>query len=237
MKTKILLMNMLSKKMFFFIFLIALLFAYSSTFAQSKKGEALFRPDLSNAVYEKGVWSFDNGILTATEDKHIWTTTEYENFVLELEFKTDTAANSGVFVYGSKVEGSAWLTNSFEIQIADDYAEKIKPWADNWKCGALFGLQAPSIKNVVKKAGKWNKLKIICKGQSIQVFLNKKLINDINLKNWTSTTTNPDGTKMPEWLVDSTPKSQKPTKGKIGFQGRHAGAAIFFRNMTVRSLD
>lgn len=205
--------------------------------AQNAKFEPLFASDLSNAVYEKGVWTFDKGVLTASEDKHIWTTAEYENFVLELEFKTDTAANSGVFVYGSSVEGNKWLTNSFEIQIADDYAAKIKSWADSWKCGALFGLQPASIKNVVKKAGKWNQMKIICKGQSIQVFLNKKLINDIDLKKWTDTTTNPDGTKIPAWLVDTTPKSQKPTKGKIGFQGRHAGAAIFFKNMKVKRLD
>ena len=35
----------------------------------------------------------------------------------------------------------------------------------------------------------------------------------------------------------STPFSELPNKGKIGFQGKHAGAPIWFRNIKVKSLD
>ena len=54
--------------------------------AQSKDWKPLFEGDLSDAIYPEGVWSFDNGILTATEDQCIWTVDDYDNFELELEF-------------------------------------------------------------------------------------------------------------------------------------------------------
>ncbi|MCY3021781.1 MAG: hypothetical protein NTW87_22450 [Planctomycetota bacterium] len=34
----------------------------------SKGWENLFAEDLSNAVYPKGVWTFQDGVLTATQD-------------------------------------------------------------------------------------------------------------------------------------------------------------------------
>ncbi len=48
----------------------------------------LFAPDLSNAIYPKGVWTFEDGVLTASEDQCIWTKKDYDNFILDLEFKT-----------------------------------------------------------------------------------------------------------------------------------------------------
>lgn len=35
--------------------------------------QALFVRDLSNADFPAGVWSFESGVLTATEDRCIWT--------------------------------------------------------------------------------------------------------------------------------------------------------------------
>ena len=59
----------------------------------------LFDKDLSNADYDSSVWTFKNGILTATADQSIWTKVQYENFILDLEFKTDVNTNSGVVIY------------------------------------------------------------------------------------------------------------------------------------------
>jgi hypothetical protein len=55
---------------------------------------------------------------------------------------------------------------------------------------------------------------------------------DMNL--WTSGTTNPDGTKIPEWLPK--PYAELPTKGYIGFQGKHGEATIWFRNIMIKEL-
>ncbi|MCA9003543.1 MAG: DUF1080 domain-containing protein, partial [Planctomycetes bacterium] len=47
----------------------------------------LFKEDLSNAVRPEGIWTVENGELTASEDEAIWTDRDYDNFILDLEFK------------------------------------------------------------------------------------------------------------------------------------------------------
>ena len=42
-------------------------------------------------------------------------------------------------------------------------------------------------------------------------------------------------THSTEWL--STPLADLPTSGKIGFQGKHGGAPIWFRNIRIRELE
>ena len=46
--------------------------------------------------------------------------------------------------------------------------------------------------------------------------------------------TNPDGSKIPPWL--STPFAKLATKGRIGFQGKHGGVPIYFRNIRIMEL-
>ena len=49
-----------------------------------------------------------------------------------------------------------------------------------------------------------------------------------------SAKTNPDGSEIPSWL--SNPLSEIPLEGHIGFQGKHAGAPIYFRNIKIKEL-
>jgi len=191
----------------------------------------LFKKDLSDASFPKGVWTFKDGILTASEDQVIWSAKEYTNFKLDLEFKTEDGTNSGVIVYCTNKEN--WIPNSVEIQIADDYAKK---WAESpktWQCGAIFGHLAPT-KSLVKKPGEWNRYTITCKGKKIKVALNDEIVSKMDMDLWTSATKNPDGSEIPSWL--STPFNQLQTKGYIGLQGKHAGAPIYFRNIKIKEL-
>ena len=191
----------------------------------------LFAPDLSNAIFPKGVWAFQDGVLTATEDQSLWTKAEYANFVLDLEFKNDEGTNSGVIVYASDMDN--WIPNSVEIQIADDYAEKWAKSPRTWQCAAIFGHLAAT-KSVVKKPGEWNRMTVTCKGPAISVVLNGELVTVMDMRLWTSAKTNPDGSEIPSWL--SKPLAGLPTKGRIGLQGKHAGAPIYFRNLTIKEL-
>ncbi len=198
----------------------------------SSNWKPLFKPDLSNAVFPKGVWTVENGVMTASEDQAIWSDRDYENFMLDLEFKTAEGANSGVVVYASDIQN--WIPNSVEIQILDDHAAKWKDVPKNWLCGAAFGHQAPT-KFVVKKPGEWNRMSLLCQGPRIVVVLNGERINDIDLKQFTSATKNPDGSDVPSWLAKRS-LSSLATKGRIGLQGKHAGAPIFFRNVRIKEL-
>jgi hypothetical protein len=194
--------------------------------------ENLFEADLSNTLKPKDVWTVEDGVLTAWEDKAIWTKEQYDNFILDLEFKNSEETNSGVIVYCSELAN--WIPNAVEIQIADDYAEKWATSPKTWQCGAIFGHLAPT-KSMVKKPGEWNRYTIRCVDKMIEVVLNGELVTSMDMSKWTSAETNPDGSEIPSWL--SKPKAEIPTEGHIGFQGKHGGVPIYFRNMKIKELD
>jgi hypothetical protein len=194
--------------------------------------QPLFGQNLSEARYPTGVWTIENGVLTASEDQAIWSARPYANFLLDLEFKTSEAANSGVIVYASSIDD--WIPNSIEIQILDDYSAKWAKAPKNWLSGAAFGRQAPT-KQTVRRPGEWNRMTLLCQGPRIVVVLNDERVNDIDLTRFTSATRNPDGSEVPSWLAKR-PMSELEPNGYIGLQGKHAGAPIYFRNVRVREL-
>ena len=199
----------------------------------SKSWSDLFAPDLSNAVFPAGVWSWKDGELTPKDkDEAIWSKKEYENFILDLEFDLDPAANSGVFVYNTDMQN--WIPNTVEIQILDDPAPKWANIPPNWKCGGIFGHSVPR-KAATKKAGEWNRMTIRCQGPHISVLLNGELVTDINMKDWKSGKKSPDGSDIVDF--EPRPLAEMATKGHIGLQGAHGGIPTHFRNIKIKSLD
>lgn len=198
----------------------------------STSWDSLLAEDLSNADGPEGVWSLKDGVLTATEDQCLWTKKSYENFVLDLEFKTEDGTNSGVIVYCSDAKN--WIPNAVEIQIADDFSPKWSKAPKTWQCAAVFGHLAAT-KSAVKKPGEWNRMTITCKGPIISVMLNGEEVTEMDMRKWTSAKKNPDGSDIPPWL--SKPKAELPTKGSIGLQGKHGGVPIYFRNLKIKTLD
>jgi hypothetical protein len=199
--------------------------------------KTLFAGDLTDAIVPMGktrqkVWSIKNGELTAAEDKEIWTKEKYEKFTMDLEFKTDPGANSGVLVYCTDTKD--WIPHSVEIQILDDASPKWAKAPANWRCASIFGHLAPK-KATVKKPGEWNRMTVVCNGQKITVALNGELVTEMDMSQYTSAKKNPDGSEIPPWLKN--PLSELPTKGHVGLQGKHAGASIYFRNVKIKTLD
>lgn len=222
-----------------YLLCLVLLASASFSFAQQKHAgkksndwQPLFAADLSNASFPEGVWTVENGVLTASEDKAIWSNKQYQNFVLDLDFKTAAGTNSGVIVYCT--DTANWIPHSVEIQIADDYSEEWSKSPKTWQCGAIFGHLAASKQKVVKKPGEWNHFTITCKGPLLTVVLNGQKVTQMDMRKWTSAKTNPDGSEIPSWL--STPFAELPTVGYIGLQGKHAGAPIWFRNVRIKPL-
>jgi Domain of Unknown Function (DUF1080) len=191
----------------------------------------MFNADLSNAIFPKGIWTVSDGVMTASKDESIWSKNEYDDFVLDLDFKNADGTNSGVIVHASNIE--EWIPHSVEIQIADDYSKEWSKAPATWQCAAVFGHQAVT-KRTVKKPGEWNHYTITCKGRKIWIVLNGELVNTCDMSLFTSATTNPDGSKIPDWL--SNPMATLPLHGHVGFQGKHAGAPIYFRNIKILEL-
>ncbi len=212
----------------------SLCFALSTAFASHPMSEnwaPLFKDDLSNAIYPSGIWMVDDGVLTATEDQAIWSKTKYDNYILDLEFKTAEGTNSGVIVYCSDIKN--WIPNSVEIQIADDHSNEWSSKSRTWQCAAIFGRLAAS-KSVVKQPGEWNRMTVTCLDNMIYVMLNGETVTVCDMTKWTNPKKNPDGSEIPSWL--SKPLATLPTKGHIGFQGKHAGAPIYFKNIKIKEL-
>ncbi len=213
-----------------YIVLISL-FVFTLTSTAQQTWQPLFQSDLSNAMDAAGVWYFDGEVLTASKDACLFTTTKYQNFELDLEFKNETGSNSGVIVYCTNRK--KWIPNSVEIQISDDYYYQEKGWEPTWFCGGIFGHLAPS-ETLVKKVGEWNHMNIRCEGKRIVVKLNGKVSGDMDMSRWKSGKINPDGSEIPSWLPK--PFSSLPTKGYIGLQGKHGEANIYFRNLRISKI-
>jgi len=218
---------------------ILLLFICFAIVGFSKSGDSktgvwkpLFGKDLKQAKYDQNCWKLQDGVLTASQDKVIWAEGDYENFSLDLEFKTAVGTNSGIIVYCT--DSGNWIPSSVEIQIADDYCQKWGTASKDWQCGAIFGHLAANEQKVVKKPGEWNRMGVTCKGKIIEVVLNGKSITSMDMNKWTSGKLNPDGSEIPAWLPK--PFAELPTHGMIGLQGKHADATIWFRNVRIKQL-
>ncbi len=191
--------------------------------------QPLFERDLSNAVYNKAVWSMpSDGVLRANKDEIIFTKADYENFELELEFRIEKESNSGIVIYCSDTE--KWIPNSLEIQIADSSSKRFgKPF---WNCGCIFG-HVNSEFDTRLSFGQWHKMRVVAKGQKIDVYLNDKHVSKMDMSQWKDNKLTPSGEKILPWLTKNK-KCEMPTKGKIGLQGKHGGATTDYRNIRIR---
>jgi len=194
--------------------------------------ETLFNKNLTNAVFPAGVWSDSSGIFTATKDEALWSKDEYDDFVVDLDFMNADGTNSGVMVHATDIKD--WIPHSVEIQIADDYSKEWSVVSPTWQCAAIFGHQAATNKTL-HKPGEWNHFTITCRGRKISVVLNGTLVNTCDMSLFTSAKTNPDGSEIPSWL--SNPMATLPLHGHVGFQGKHAGAPIYFKNIKIKRLS
>ena len=213
-------------------FVAFILTACNSQDCDKSNWSPLFNNDLTNASYNKEVWSLDDkGVLTANKDEIIFTNKEYENFELELEFRLEHESNSGVVIYCT--DSKNWVPNSIEIQIADSSSTRFgKPY---WNCGCIFG-HVDSEFDTRLPLGQWHKMKIRAVGQNIDVWLNGKHVSKMNMAEWTDNLKTPNGVKIPRWLTLHK-KCDMPTKGKIGLQGKHGNAATDYRNVKIRSIN
>lgn len=209
---------------------VMVLLAFAACSTQNQPGKLLLGEDFSQAMYEEGSWEIREDVLVAHEDQVLWATGTYENFELSFEFKNEEGTNSGIIVYCTDREN--WIPNSVEIQIADDHSDQWGTARKDYQCGAIFGHLPATEQKVVRLPGEWNQMTISCQGQLIEVELNGKQVNSMNMAEWTSGTTNPDGSEIPSWLP--TPFAELPTRGFIGFQGKHGDSSVSFRNIRIR---
>ncbi len=176
----------------------------------------------------------ENGELTVKRENpdgqehnfdYLWTEEQYDDFVLELEFKVIEGTNSGVFFRTPDLLDPVYT--GLEIQIADSYSRS--GLSKTGTAGALYDAAAPT-KNAINKPGEWNHYRLTCNGSRVQVDLNGQHIVDVDLAQWTTPNMNPDGTpnKFANPLVNFA------RNGHIGLQDH--GKPVWYRNLRVKRI-
>lgn len=187
--------------------------------------EPLFTPDLSNADLKAGSWQMQDGLLVAKTHDTIWTKKSYGDFVLDLEFKVEKEANSGVFLRSGNTKD---VLAALEVQVHED-----KDGSKYGMVGAIYDAKPPA-KAMQKPAGEWNRYTITCQGPNASLVFNGEEVWNINLDDWNEAKKNPDGTanKFAKALKEFS------RNGPIGLQGLHgkAQAPVHYRNIKIKPL-
>lgn len=147
--------------------------ALSSALVAQEKFEPLFNgKDLSGwKAPEKNVWYLvQDGILQlrSSEDKKgsvLWTEKEYENFVMELEFK---------FISGT-IDSGVHVKSDDQIQIGISGSLKRDMTASPYIPGKGYPVEAEGVKELLKMED-WNQMRIEVRGTEYAVSLNGKKV-------------------------------------------------------------
>jgi hypothetical protein len=153
-------------------------------------------------------------------------TQQWSNFVLLLDFKMSKDCNSGVFLRTfplTPLPGKDVGYNGLEVQILDS------PTAGYQDTGALYDLSKPT-RNAMKPVGEWNRMKIRCQGNRIEVTLNGETVNQVDLDRFTVPNRRPDGTEHKFAVA----YHKHPRTGYIGLQDH--GFDCWFKNIKLLPL-
>jgi hypothetical protein len=125
-------------------------------------------------------WTVKNRILFAKSDKgetgsNLWTTKEYEDFAVHLEFKMgEGIVDSGVFIRGENPE-------SPQIQIGISGSLKVDMTGSPYVPKQGYPLKA-EVENILKKK-QWNTMTILAIKNNYKVWLNEQKVLDYTLEN------------------------------------------------------
>jgi hypothetical protein len=215
------------------LLLLTLSFLPLATRAQSEFDPLVFR-NLFNGKDLKGwvnvntapdTWKVRKGTLICS-GKPIGvmrTDRQYENFILEIEWKhMEAGGNSGVFVWseGTPFENDP-LTKAIEVQMLELEWATQHNQTDAYVHGELFptmgmkaipdnprGPRSKSLENRARGKGEWNKYVVVCVDGTVKLSVNGKFVNGL--------------------------RASERKKGYICLEAE--GAEIHFRNIRILEL-
>lgn len=153
---------------------------------------------------------------------------EYDNFELKLEWKIETAGNSGILFYvheDSAKYKRPWQTG-LEMQVLDNDGHADAK-INKHRAGDLYDLVACS-KETVRPALQWNQVRIKAVNGKLDLYQNDEHVVSTNLwdDNWKKMVAGSKFKTMPGFGIYK--------KGKIGLQDH--GDNVWFRNIKIRRL-
>jgi len=164
-------------------------------------------------------WFIRDSLLVANPEGSGWLSSnrEYSDFRLEVQFRVPPGGNSGIFLRSPQEGDPAF--SGIEIQLLDDYAAQyadLKPWQYT---GSAYAISAPTVLNS-KPAGEWQDITIQYIGPHLQVVLNDRIINNIDL--------------IDHMYRETVHPGIKRRKGFIGLQNH--GSEVEFRNISITEI-
>jgi len=190
------------------------------------KSAAAFR-GFKQASFPSNSWVITGGTLQSLPGRQVdlITRESYESFELELEWKVEKAANSGIMFHVSEAEAETYMTGP-EMQIVDDAntEDGANPLTS---AGSLYALIAPTNKQC-RPAGEWNQIRLVVRGNHVEHWMNgaKILEYELGSELLTSLIAN---SKFNAW-----PRFAREKTGYIALQNH--GNSVWFRSIRVRRL-
>lgn len=168
-------------------------------------------------------YEIENGVIRCKPDQGgtIFTTDEYDDFVVELEFRIPIGGNNGLAIRypGS---GDAAYQGMCELQVLDSEHQKFAKLDPRQYHGSAYGMVAAH-RGYLRPTGEWNFQRVTVEGSTILVELNGTVILDCNLAD------------VNEFLGDNPHPGKGRTSGHFGLAGHHD--PVEFRNLKIKRLS
>ena len=167
----------------------------------------------------------DGALMRVGAGGDIITNDEFGNFELTLEWKIESAGNSGIF-YRASEDSDAIYWNAVEMQVLDD-AHHPDGLSRVTSAGAAYDLY-PARPGLVKPANQWNAVRLIVNGNHVEHWLNgvKTVEFEFGSRDWDA--------KVAASKFKPHPHFGKNARGHIGLQDH--GNLVAFRNIKIRVL-
>ncbi len=149
----------------------------------------------------------------------LYTTDEFDDFVVKLEFKLPKAGNNGLAIRYPG-QGDPAYAGMAELQVLDTpgYPGQLDPRQAH---GSAYGM-VPAATGYLRRVGQWNYQEVTVKGSSVKVELNGTVILDADLANVT------------DFMAGSQHPGKDLKKGYFGFAGH--SDPVEFRNICLKPL-
>ena len=179
-----------------------------------------------------GGWQVIDGALCRVDSSagDLITNDQFDNFVLELDYKVPPLSNSGVLYRVLEDQQRAALSG-VEYQILDN----ANPKGDVHKAGWIYGLYEPPPDprtgkplDATRPAGEWNHARIVCDGHHIEHWMNdvKYCEGEIGSEDWLR--------RVAKSKFGKLTKFGQNVRGHIALQGDHQN--VCFANIKLLEL-